>query len=407
MHRCAGARSLLPASARGLGPQAAHLGVRGRELLLQTRHGVAEPSGLAAVAHAAAEPTLAALVGGARRRKLGDAAQLAAQLVHLLDERDVFLHHAPVVRAVQLHVLVELAFERLDGLLEVLPLPRVLRLQVCLHPRGGGVVARVARVEGLHRVLEGLGVLHVLDGLVQVRLERAQLPACVGELGALRDDLALQSIEAQAQVGERQLEGAVGAVVVLQLAVHLPNLLTHLENLHLSRLDLLLELLDLVVEHELELLELLVLFLEVVDALLLIRDGLVALLDLSLEPGNVLLETRDLRVELLLVGEERVDLLLLFVDLFLQRDELLVHDAVLALESQGLVALVCKAGLVLCAELVHLAVHILFDLMPRLLKSGFSLRLLVLDALEQHRVLLQLSVVLVCQVLQRPLVPLL
>lgn len=69
---------------------------------------------------------------------------------------------------------------------------------------------------------------------------------------------------------------------------HVLQLDPHLHRLLLARPALLLELVDLVLEHELELLQLLLLAHEVVDALHLLLDGLLALLDLLVvgRPGH-------------------------------------------------------------------------------------------------------------------------
>ena len=79
----------------------------------------------------------------------------------------------------------------------------------------------------------------------------------------------LLPFELELVVGDGELQVAVGLVVALEFVVHLLDLLLHVCDLELARLYLLLELLDLVVEHKLELFKLLVLFLQVIDALLL------------------------------------------------------------------------------------------------------------------------------------------
>ena len=80
------------------------------------------------------------------------------------------------------------------------------------------------------------------------------------------------------------------ACAPLKLAIHLLNLLLHVRNLLLTRLNLLLQLLDLVVKHKLELFKLLVLLLEVIDASLLVADGLVSFANFPLQTRNVLLQ---------------------------------------------------------------------------------------------------------------------
>ena len=203
------------------------------------------------------------------------------------------------------------------------------------------------------------------------------------------------------------MSGGVEVVVVAGAArhlVHLADLLLHLHDLDLARLDLLLELLDLVVEDELELLELLVLLLEVVDPLLLVADRLVALADLLLEPGDVLLQGGDVLVQRLLVVEELADLLLLVLDVLLQSRKLLAHDAVLAFEAERRLALRGQFGLVLLLQVLDLAVDVLLELLPRLLELLDQPLLLAALALEHRRLLLQLVLVAVGELLDARLV---
>ena len=131
------------------------------------------------------------------------------------------------------------------------------------------VLRGVLAVERDDRVLEHLGVLDVADAVVQVGLEAAHARLDVVRALASLGELALGGLEALAVLGDGELERGVLLVEALELALHLLDLLLHLLDLVLARLDLLLQLLDLVVEHELELLELLVLLLQLVDALLL------------------------------------------------------------------------------------------------------------------------------------------
>jgi len=78
---------------------------------------------------------------------------------------------------------------------------------------------------------------------------------------------------------------------VVDFGFHLHRLGLELLQLVLERVDVALEFLDLVVEHELELLQLLVLA-------LLLFDGLVFVLDCGFALGDVLLDVFDLVFEL-------------------------------------------------------------------------------------------------------------
>mmetsp|Transcript_7948 Transcript_7948/g.26128 ORF Transcript_7948/g.26128 Transcript_7948/m.26128 type:complete len:276 (-) Transcript_7948:2756-3583(-) len=186
---------------------------------------------------------------------------LAPQLIDLLDERDVFLHHAVIVGAVELHVLVELAPERVHRLFEILSLACVLGRDVRLHAGRSERVGDVPLVHGLDGVLERFGVLNVLRRLVQLGAHHLRLGLRLAQLGALREDFALHAVELELEPRDCELEGRVVFVVALELLVHLLDLLLHLHNFDLARLDLLLQFFDFVIEHELELLELLVLLL--------------------------------------------------------------------------------------------------------------------------------------------------
>ena len=66
-------------------------------------------------------------------------------------------------------------------------------------------------------------------------------------------------------------------MVLLQLEIHFLDLSPQISDLAFSRLDLPLQFLNFIVKHELELLELLVLLLQVEDALFFVGYGLVAL----------------------------------------------------------------------------------------------------------------------------------
>ena len=72
-----------------------------------------------------------------------------------------------------------------------------------------------------------------------------------------------------------EVEGGVRLVVLLELQIHLLDLSPQISNLAFSRFDLPLQLLNFVIKHELELLELLVLLLQVKNALFFVRYGFV------------------------------------------------------------------------------------------------------------------------------------
>ena len=264
---------------------------------------------------------------------------LAPQLVDLLDERHVLVHQRHVVLLVRLDVLRELALELIDGLLQVLSLAIVLALDVLV---GGFVVdllRHVLRVQGLDLLGESLGRLDVFRGLVEILLERMNCRVPVLNRLLLALDVLAHPEELVAKVLDGEVEVGVALVVPLQLLVHLSDLILHIRDVLLAGFDGPLELLDLEVEDKLELLQLLVLLLQVVDSLLLVPDRLVPVPDLALKARDVLLQICDRGVQVLLIGEETGNLVLLLRDALLHGGELLLHDAVLALQPQRHVAL--------------------------------------------------------------------
>ena len=209
---------------------------------------------------------------------------------------------------------------------------------------------------------ELLGVLHQARRRVQVRLEAADFLVLGRKRRALLDDVLLQPRQLVLQVLDGQVEVRVGLVVPLQLVVHALDGVLHVRDVLLARLDLLLQLLDLVIEHKLELLQLLRLFLQVVDALLLVADGVVAVAQLLAQTRDVLLQLSDGVPQRSLVVAQTGDDVLLLVDVLLELVELLLHDAVLALQAQTDVALLRQTQLVPLLELLDLQIRVLLHL---------------------------------------------
>ena len=264
---------------------------------------------------------------------------LAPQLVDLLDERHVLVHQRHVVLLVRLDVLRELALELIDGLLQVLSLAIVLALDVLVGGLIVDLLRHVLRVQRLDLLGESLGRLDVFRGLVEILLERMNRRVPVLNRLLLALDVLAHPEELVAKVLDGEVEVGVALVVPLQLLVHLSDLILHIRDVLLAGFDGPLELLDLEVEDKLELLQLLVLLLQVVDSLLLVPDRLVPVPDLALKARDVLLQICDRGVQVLLIGEETGNLVLLLRDALLHGGELLLHDAVLALQPQRHVAL--------------------------------------------------------------------
>mmetsp|Transcript_26003 Transcript_26003/g.85569 ORF Transcript_26003/g.85569 Transcript_26003/m.85569 type:complete len:499 (+) Transcript_26003:589-2085(+) len=239
---------------------------------------------------------------------------------------------------------------------------------------------------------------------MEVMAEALNLVLELRHLFPLVHDLLLLSLQLQFVVSYGELQITVGLMVSLKLVVHLLDLKLHVGYLELARLNLLLELLDLVVEHELELLQLLVLLLQIVNSLLLVPDRLVPLPDLLLQPRDLLLQHRDLVVELLLPCHQLLVVVLGRLYLLQLRMEFLPHDPVLSLQPKVLLSLCPQLRLVLVLELLDLLVCVLLHLLPCLFQLPHQLLLLVPHSLKRKLLLLQLVLVLVRQLLHEPLV---
>ena len=101
-----------------------------------------------------------------------------------------------------------------------------------------------------------------------VKLHKSVL--CITNPGALVSHLVVCGLQFLPQLSLVQIQLLIALADPLKLALHLLNLLILLFDLGLSGFNDLLQLTDLVVQHKLELLQLLVLLLQVVDSLFLI-----------------------------------------------------------------------------------------------------------------------------------------
>ena len=129
--------------------------------------------------------------------------------------------------------------------------------------------------------------------LVQVTRKEANETILLLRLPMCFFELELQPIDLGLLLNEYVLQIDIRPVVTLQLVVKLSNGFPHLQDLLVSRFDLLRKLTQLVIEHKLELLQLLGLLLEIDDALVLVFDGLVSLLQLVLLTLDLLLQLAD------------------------------------------------------------------------------------------------------------------
>mmetsp|Transcript_22834 Transcript_22834/g.63116 ORF Transcript_22834/g.63116 Transcript_22834/m.63116 type:complete len:201 (-) Transcript_22834:2691-3293(-) len=193
-------------------------------------------------------------------------------------------------------------------------------------------VCAVLVVQLLDFLLQGFWILDGANHLLQIVLHTFDQGFQVSARPALQRHFPRQPRLLELEVRNEQVQPTVGLVVPLQLTIHLLDLVLHLKDLSFPGLNLLLELLDFVIQHKLELLQLLVLLLEVIDAPLLVPNGLIPLPDLTLEGRNVFLQRRNGSVQLPFLLEEVLDLLLLGLNVLLQRVELLAHDAILSFQ---------------------------------------------------------------------------
>ena len=160
---------------------------------------------------------------------------------------------------------------------------------------------------------------------------------------------------------------------MLKVLIHLIGFLLQAGNLHLTRGNITLKLLNLIVKHELELFQLLCLFLQLVNLLLSIPNQLVfrtylicLVLDFSLQASKDLLLVGHLDVLLLLVALELLDVRLEVLVLVLRQLKL----------SFGLQTHVLHLRLVLhvlLVDLVNLELGICFDLGKGFLIVRFDL----------------------------------
>mmetsp|Transcript_40371 Transcript_40371/g.111217 ORF Transcript_40371/g.111217 Transcript_40371/m.111217 type:complete len:213 (-) Transcript_40371:907-1545(-) len=211
-----------------------------------------------------------------------------------------------------------------------------------------------------------LGILNVLDTLVEVVLETLDDRLAIRLFLALRHDLVLQALLLCGKLLDVLLELFLLPVVILKLGVHELNLFFHVGNAVVLRIDLCLELLDLVVQHELEFLELLILLLQVVNPLLLNSDGVVALLYLPQIVFALLLQLVDLLLLFACLVLELLQLLPLFLHVPLELLVIPLVDPRLSPQAHLVLPLGFQPQLLLFFELLDFAVCVLLQLSPRL-----------------------------------------
>mmetsp|Transcript_78628 Transcript_78628/g.200129 ORF Transcript_78628/g.200129 Transcript_78628/m.200129 type:complete len:376 (-) Transcript_78628:762-1889(-) len=303
---------------------------------------------------------------------------LSPQIVDLSDEGHILLHDPHVVDAVALAVFLQLPLQRVHRLLEVVALPLVLRLHVRVQVKLLGAGLHILPVQVGHALLEDLRLGDVFEHVAKVQLEALDESQIIAQPSLLRLDLLLQCALLHLEL--RDVEGQLFVLphVVVELVVHRLCLLLHGLDVGSLGVDLSLQLLDLVVEDKLELLQLLILLPQIVDAQLLVCDGLIALLDLFLVRILVLEQGHDhlllMSVFLLLLFDVVRPLLHLTVEVVV----ILLVDASLPSKSDLFVLLLREFLLVHLLKLLDLAISILLQLCQGLL-VGLEGQLLLLD----------------------------
>jgi hypothetical protein len=132
-----------------------------------------------------------------------------------------------------------------------------------------------------------------MQALIDIILELLLVGLLLVQFLAKVLDLVGKALLSHSEIINNQCQVQVHSIEVLQLLTHLVCLLIQGLNLELSWTDISLQLLDLIIEHKLELLQLLGLLLEIDDALVLVFDGLVSLLQLVLLTLDLLLQLAD------------------------------------------------------------------------------------------------------------------
>jgi hypothetical protein len=132
-----------------------------------------------------------------------------------------------------------------------------------------------------------------MQALIDIVLELLLVGLLLVQFLAKVLDLVGKTLLSHSEIINNQCQVQVHSIEVLQLLTHLVCLLIQGLNLELSWTDISLQLLDLIIEHKLELLQLLGLLLEIDDTLVLVFDGLVSLLQLVLLTLDLLLQLTD------------------------------------------------------------------------------------------------------------------
>ena len=297
-----------------------------------------------------------------------ESGDLLPEFSDLVDQLHVVLHDVVVVLLVDLSLLLQTLLERVDRVLKVPLLVLVLLLDVRVYLHVLYLLVLHVRVQVLiDTSLELVEVVNELDSPVDSVGESLDEDVVGSYLGPVLLDQLLHVLLPGPQVVYDVAEVGIDLVVVLKVLVHFIGLLLQTSDLHLPGRDVPLELLDLVVQHELELLQLLRLLLQLIYLLLSITDELVLgryltglVLDVLLERVEDLVLVSDLDALLLLVSLE-------FLDIALQVLVLVLGQLQLCLRLETHVLHLRLVLHVLLVDLLDLELGICIDLSECLL----------------------------------------
>jgi hypothetical protein len=113
----------------------------------------------------------------------------------------------------QLRVLCKLPLEAINRFLEVLTLSGSFSLQVGILLKAQGLVPTVLMIEKLDLLLEKLWLLDVGDHGLDVMLDSLQEELSIALAVALLEDLLLQPVLLELEIGNTEVQSGVGLVV--------------------------------------------------------------------------------------------------------------------------------------------------------------------------------------------------
>ena len=227
----------------------------------------------------------------------------------------------------------------------------------------------------MHIIFEVIDIHCVFANIISIRL----------------DDL-LHRLLTGAEVINHESEWSIDRVILLQFFIHLFSFDAKIEYLLLSWSNISSQLFDFVVKYKFELLQLLRLFLEIEDLLLILgnqaifKDNFITLLLVFLSQGVDYFFGRLILLLLML------DLIYHSINFFLHLFQFRACELQLSARSQTHILDLTKTGLVFRLYLINLLFRIVIDLMHSLLIISFKSNYLVLELL--NLVLLNFNIIL-------------